>query len=63
MHIDQVKGKVKRIIRLPRKYHYLIIKELINSGLLIKISRDEFTLSKDVSVNPPKDSLGSFLFQ
>ena len=58
IHISQIHPIVKWAIRLPRKYQFEIIQEMVEYGFLKKIGRDNYELNTVRIKHPPCDSLG-----
>jgi hypothetical protein len=44
IHISKMNPVIKWAIRVPRKYQIEIIKEMVDCGLLKKLSRDNYEL-------------------
>lgn len=61
IRIGEIHPIVKWCIRLPRKYQFDFIKELVDYGLLKRISRDNYEILPRYS-KAPIDSLGKPLW-
>ena len=61
IHISRIHPIIKWVIRLPKKYHTDIVKELIDCGLLKKLDRDNYMIV-DINRAPLCDSLGDPLW-
>jgi len=53
---------VRHIIRLPKKYQFEFIKELVSFKLLKRLSRDSYELKMIDDIKSPYDSLGNPLW-
>lgn len=61
IHISKIHPIIKWVIRLPRKYQFDILRELVQEGFLKKIDRDNYEIIT-CRVKPPCDSLGDPLW-
>ena len=61
IHISKIHPIIKSTVRIPRKYQKEIIDELVESGLLRKIDRDNYEILS-TTIDPPFDSLGERLW-
>jgi len=61
IRIGDIHPIVKWCIRLPRKYQFEFIKELVDTNLLKKISRDNYEILPRYA-KAPTDSLGEPLW-
>ena len=62
IHISKIHPIIKWAIRLPRKYQYEVIRELVEYGFLKKIGRDNYEILTINMKYPPSDSLGEPLW-
>jgi hypothetical protein len=62
IHIKQINPIIKWYVRLPRKYQYDVIREMLDLGLLKRLGRDNFELVSVSKYKPPIDSLGEPLW-
>jgi len=62
IHISKIHPIIKWSIRVPRKYQFEVIKELVELGLLKKLDRDNYEIQSVQIKNPPIDSLGEPLW-
>lgn len=62
IHISKIHPIIKWAVRLPRKYQFEVIKELVEFGLLKKIGRDNYEILTVRIKTPPIDSLGNPLW-
>jgi len=63
IHINKIHPIIKWYIRLPRKYHYMILNEMIEVGLVKRLGRDNFELvGCEKLKEAPIDSLGNPLW-
>lgn len=59
----QIRGKIGSMTRIPSKYRYRIIQEMVAFGLLKKLNRDSYILIPEVSNKSPIDSLDNPLWK
>jgi len=62
IRISQINPIVKWVIRVPRKYQYEVINEMIKYNYLKKLDRDTYELSEIKVKIPLYDSLGEPLW-
>ena len=62
IHISKINPVIKWAIRLPHKYQYEIIREMIECGYLKKKTRDDYEILTIKIKCPPCDSLGEPLW-
>ena len=62
IHISKIHPIVKWAIRVPRKYQFEVIKELVELRLLKKLDRDNYEILTVRIKHAPLDSLGDPLW-
>ena len=59
IHISKINSIIKWTVRIPKKYHNIILKELVELGLVIKCNKGRFDyIINHVNHKSPSDSLG-----
>jgi len=59
--LSEIKPIIKWIVRLPHKYHYDILKELVECGFLKRITSREYKIV-NINKSPLCDSVGEPLW-
>ena len=62
INISELRVTLSKCPRMPRRYNYQVIKELIDMKLLIKIDRDNYAIKEDERLIPLFDKTGTPLW-